>query len=362
VRRTGVGVGRVRARVQRAAPAALVLVVALATACAVFASKAELRMVEQLRAETDPLERVRMLSEYDARFAASGRMGERIDPFRGDIEEEFWQYAVRTGLDEAAVRAYLDHYPEGRRAPEAQRRLDQLRYFAEADAARLAAKRQAEEDERVRVEEQNERERAKVRGGLERWLRTALKIQRWGTTVDALSAMDETFREQWQGDPAPLCVGNTCRKTLAASYFFAREGSTRVDRSISLVLQVDTREGRVYRLTGYYTGRGFVDWLEMSGTELIEDESEEDRQAAQDAMLAMTQGAVDSILHGVSEIETEDEGVLVMFRRGDLDVTLREFPPTYAAGRVDGFQVEFTGELAAAAAPTVDEEGEGEGD
>ncbi len=336
------------ARTRRAATA-VALAAALAAGCAVFASKAELRLVERLRAETDPLARVALLEEYDASWGATGRMGERVAPVRGEVEDGLWQHAVDGGLEEPAVRAYLDHYPEGRHAAEATRRLDQLRFFAEADAARVQAKRQAEEDERRRVEELNEAERAKVRTGLERWLRAALSIPRWGTTTEALAALSPEFRELWEGEPAATCVEETCRRTLTASYFFAREGSTRIDRSISLVLQVDTRGGRVHQLTGYYTRRGFVDWLEMSGGEVIDDETEADREAARDAMSAMFQGAVSALVPTASEVETEEEGVLARFRGRDMEITLREFPPTFSAGRVDGVQVTFTGELAAQA-------------
>jgi hypothetical protein len=325
--------------------ASLLVACAGVAACTVFASKAELRLVDRLRAEEDPLARARLLADYDTRFGETGRLASRVDPDRQEIEDGLWQLAVDRGLEEREVRLFLELYPRGRHSQEATRRLDQLRYFAEADAARLEAKRQAEEAERQRVEQENERERIKVRTGLERFLRTALSLPRWGTTIEALSALDAGFREQWEGEPAPVCVEGICRRTLTAHYFFARTGSTRVDRAVSLVLEVDTREGRVHRLVGYYTGRGFVDWLEMSSEQTILEENGPDREAARDAMIAMTGAAVAAALPTAAEVETDEAGVLVRFRSADLEITLREFPPTYAAGRVDGFEVTYTGTL-----------------
>lgn len=328
------------------------LIALLCTGCAVFASKAELRLVERMQRETDPVIRADSLVEYNQQFGGEGRLQPRVVAIRDEVDDAYWDYLSGQGLEEQHVEDYLGRFPSGSHAGEATRRRDQLRYFAEADAARREAQRQAEEDERRRVEEENERQRALVRAGLERWLRTALSLPRWGTTVDALAALDEGFAEQWSGEPAAVCVASTCRKTFDAFYFFAVEGSTRLDRSISLVLQVDTRDGRVFQITGYYTGRGFVDWLEMGSEQPIPEETLEDREMARDAMMAMVQGAVDTLIPGAAEEESEEEGLLLQFRREQLLVRLIEFPSSSPAGRVDGFQVTFTGDLAAPVAPT----------
>lgn len=344
-------------RALRSARLGINLVIALICGgCAIFASKAELRLVQQMQTESDPITRTEALGRYDTEFGPSGRLGDRVEKLRREIDDDYWAYNQDLGLKQEHVDNYLARFPEGEHKAEAVRRADQLRFFAEADEARRQAKLRAEEEERQRVEEENERQRARVRGGLERWLRTALQVPRWGTTVEALAALDDSFREQWTGDPAPVCVGDTCRRTLEAFYFFAQTGGTRLDRSISLVLQVDVREGRVYRLRGYYTGRGFVDWLEMGSESPIVEATEEERDMARDAMMAMFQGAVSTLLTGASEVEEpEEEGVLLEFRRGDIVATLREFPPTFAAGRVDGFEVTFEGDLTAQPAPTPEE-------
>lgn len=323
--------------------------------CAIFASKAELQLVNRLRDESDPLVRAEILHEYDTRYGATGRLGDRVEPVRADIDEGYWEYATNTGLQQNEVDAYLEAFPEGSHAAEARRRLDQLRYFAERDAQLADEQRQREEAERQRIDEARQRQAARVREGLEQFLIAALTLPRWGTTISALGAIHPRFHEIWSGDPAPECVGDTCRRTLTANYFFTQTGATRVDRSISLMLQVDTRGGRVYQLTAYYSGRGFVDWLELSSDQLINEESLDDRETARDAMMAMFQAAVDSNLTGAAEVETDDEGVLARYRRGDLVVSLQEFPPTFTAGRVDGIRVTFSGELPTIDLPTPDD-------
>lgn len=330
---------------------ALLLMAAATAGCAVFASKAEYRLVEQMRSETDPVLRAEALSRWESEHAGDGRMGDRVAKLSDAIDDDYWTYLDNQGLEKRHAEAYLERFPEGGHAEAAQRRLDQLRYFAERDAARREAKRRAEEEERRRVEEENERQRARVRNGLERWLRSALEVPRWGTTLPALLALDESLREQWTGEPAPVCVDDTCRRTIEANYFFARTGGTRIDRSLSLVFQIDMREGRVFQLTAYYTGRGFVDWLEMGSDQPIIDATEEDHEMARDAMIALVQGIVVTQLPTASEVEPEQEGTLLKFQSEQLEVTLREFPPTFTAGRVDGVQVTFTGDLAAAAEP-----------
>lgn len=330
---------------------ALVLAVLGLQGCGIFASKAELRLVDRMQRTTDPVERADALQEYDSRFAERGGFADRVATLRQEIDDGYWDYLSGQGLEQEHVDAYLARFPEGSHAGEAHRRVGQLRYFAEAAAARAEAQRQAEEAERQRVEQENERQRARVREGLERWLRTALTLPRWGTTIEALAALDEQFREQWSGEPAPVCVADTCRKTIDAFYFFSQTGGTRLDRRLSLVLQVDLRGGRIYQLTGYYTGRGFVDWLEMGSQQPITDAAGESREQARDAMVAMAQGAADALMHGYSVVESTDESVLLQLRRGDVLLTLREFPADFEAGRVDGFQVTFTGDLAAAAEP-----------
>lgn len=332
------------------------LTAVLCAGCAIFASKAELRLVEQMQRETDPMIRADALVEYEQRFGDDGRLQPRVDTIREDVDDAYFDYLSGQGLEEQHVEDYLSRFPSGSHAEEATRRRDQLRYFAAAEEARLEVLRLAERIERRRVEEENERQRAVVRSGLERWLRTALSLPRWGTTVDALAALDEGFREQWSGEPVPVCVANTCRKTLEAFYFFAQEGATRLDRSISLVLQVDTREGRVFQISGYYTGRGFVDWLEMGSEQPIPEETEEDREMARDAMMAMVQGAVDTLITGATEEESEEVGLLLQFRREQILVRLIEFPASSPAGRVDGFQITFTGDLSVPIAPTPERE------
>jgi hypothetical protein len=307
-----------------------------------------------MRTETDPITKADAYAEWSERHGESGRLGERVAKLLPAVDDAYWQYANDQGLEQEHVASYLERFPDGVHAADATRRIDQLRYFAQKAAERAEAQRLAEEDERRRAEEENERQRALVRGGLERWLRTALDLPRWGTTVEALAALDEGFREQWSGDPEPVCVQSTCRRTVRASYFFAQAGGTRIDRSLSLVLQVDTRDGRVYQLTAYYTGRGFVDWLEMGSDAPIVNESSEDREMARDAMMAMVQGAVSMRLPTASEVETEERGVLLRFASGDITVTLREFPPDFAAGRVDGVQVTFAGSLVGPAEPQPD--------
>lgn len=331
------------------------MLVAQLCACAIFASKRELQMVTRLRDETDPLVRAELLRDYETSFGESGRLGDRVDPLRDEIDEAYWQYAVNTGLDQNEVQSYLDYFPQGNHAAEAQRRLDQLRYFAERDAQLREEQLQREEAERQRIEEERQRQVALVRNGLERWLVAALTVPRWGTTIEALGALHPPFRELWSGDPAPECVGGTCRRTLSATAYFVREGATRIDRTLTLVLQVDTREGRVYQIMGYYTGRGFVDWLEVTSEQLIAEENLEDREMARDAMLALFQAAVDANLTGAAEVETDEEGVLARFRHDDLVATLREFPPTFTAGRVDGFRVTFEGDITPPAPPEPEE-------
>jgi hypothetical protein len=323
----------------------------LGCGCAIFASKAELRLVERMQRETDPVARADALQDYDSRFAGGGRLLPRVTGLRDQIDDGYWDYVSGQGLEQVHVDGYLARFPEGNHAGEARRRVDQLRYFAEAAAARAEAQRQAEEAERQRVEEENERQRARVRTGLERWLRTALALPRWGTTIDALAALDEAFREQWAGEPAPVCVADTCRKTIDAFYFFSQTGGTRLDRRLSLVLEVDMREGRVYQLTGYYTGRGFVDWLEMGSAQPVLEEDGESREMARDAMVAMVQGATDAVIPGTSVEETTEEGVLLRFRRPPLVVSVREFPQSFTAGRVDGFEVSYEGEIGSDPAP-----------
>ena len=73
------------------------------------------------------------------------------------------------------------------------------------------------------------------------------------------------------------------------------------------MLQIDTKNGRVQRFRGYYTGRGFVDWLEMGSDMPLLNETEEDREMARDAMMAMVQGAVMTVMPTATEEETEDE-------------------------------------------------------
>ena len=331
------------------------LLVAQLCACAIFASKAELQLVNRLRAESDPLIRAEILHEYDTRYGETGSLSDRVTPLRAEVDEGYWQYAVNTELQQNEVQAYLEAFPEGDHAAEARRRLDQLRFFAERDAQLAREQAQREEQVLQRLEEERARQAELVRGGLERFLVAALTMPRWGTTISALGALHPAFNEVWSGDPAPECIGDTCRRTLVARYYFTQTGATRVDRSISLVLEVDTRAGRVYQLTAYYAGRGFVDWLELSSNQIVEAESLEVRETARDALMAMFQAAIDSHLTGASEVETDDEGVLARFRRDDVVVSLQEFPPTFSAGRVDGIRVTFEGELPTIELPTPDE-------
>lgn len=333
---------------------ALLLVVQLC-GCAIFASKQELQLVNRLRDESDPLIRAEVLGEYDTRYREAGRLGDRVTPMRNEIDEGYWEYVVNTGLQENEVSSYLASFPEGAHAAEAQRRVDQLRYFAERDAQLRQEQLDREEVERQRLDEERQRQVEWVRGALDRWLNVALTVPRWGTTVPALGALHPQFNELWTGDPAPECVGDTCRRTVVGNYYFARAGATRVDRNITIVLEVDTRGGRVYQLTAYYSGRGFVDWLELSSEELIEEETLEQRETARDAMLAMFQAAVDSHCTGASEVEVDDESVLARVRHDNLLVSLQEFPPSFTAGRVDGIRVTFEGDLPTIETPTPDE-------
>jgi hypothetical protein len=311
----------------------------------VVASKAELRLVQTMRHDQDPFNRAEALLTHDSQFGPRGRFQKQVTSLRRDIDEAFWRLAQSRGLDEGSVQSYLRYFAQGLHGDEARRRLDQLRFFAQRDQERQAAlaaeQRRAEEAERRRIEEENERLRDVVRGGLEQWLRTALTLPQWDVSMEYLYRQHSQLREQWGREPLPTCVQQVCRQTVEAAYFFSRPGRTRLDRHLSLVRQVGFRDGRVVQLTGYYTGRGFVDWLEMGSAEPIVEDNADTRELARDAILAVVQGTLATLRAAAIEEEPQEPGELLRLRDGDLVISVKEFPMSYAAGRVDGFEVTY---------------------
>ena len=243
------------------------------TGCALFAGKADYAAYREVRIAEDEHTRLRAMQRYIAE-QPNGQWAKGIQAERVRVEPEMW--AENRGSMEG-LRFYLEAFPDGPHAQEAQPMLAALERVAghrqnEAEAAR--------EVERARREALLERQRTWMTRASQFWTRTLVGITNWNNPIADVARANPAFSRAFGSNPRPRCSREECIKFYLSSYGIPVPGSTRLERQLEMFLRLRMRRGRVVRAEMLLPNKGFSRWYEQEHRTIVVDEDPTQRQEA----------------------------------------------------------------------------------
>jgi hypothetical protein len=177
----------------------------------------------------------------------------------------------------AGLSHYLAAFPDGVFAEQARSRLaaldliDQRKREAEARASVLTAERKAREEELRRTW---------VTRFSNYWATTLLAIGNWGAPIPDVAHANPTFSRAFGAEPRPRCSADECVKYYTGHYAIPVPGGTRVERTLSLVLRLRMRAGKLERAELLLPERGFSRVYELENKRVVIDSDPDGRKAA----------------------------------------------------------------------------------
>jgi hypothetical protein len=260
----------------------------LTSGCAIFADKADYRDYRVVRMASDPDSRAVAMHAYVQKHPR-GHWHDAIQSERKSQELAAFDAGkdTRSGLE-----YYLRAYPDGTFVAQARSRLsaitliEQRRAQADREAAQLAAAR------KTRAEELR---RTWLGRFLNYWLKTLSELKGWGSPIPDVAAQNPQFSRAFGAQPRPRCTENECIKYYTSSFAVPIPGGNRIERTLSLLLRLKMRAGKLERAELLLPERGFSRWYELENRKSVDDGSSEAREQAAD-------WAIERVLSGISEL------------------------------------------------------------
>ena len=267
--------------------ACVALAAALLAGCAVLASKSEYQSYRQIRMTEERNAKLIAMQAYMAEHP-DGLWAKSVQEERVRLEPEVWaeSHASREGL-----QFYLEAFPDGPHAAEARPRLAALQTV---QSGRQEEEERAREVERERREALEERRRTWLTRAMQFWTQTMIGVNNWGSPIAQVAQQNPTFSRAFGQAPQPRCSREECIKFYQSQYAIPVPGSTRIDRTVDLLLRLRMRNGEVERAEMLLPNKGFSRWYEQVNRTIVTDEDPTQRQQA-------IEWALERIIPGIRE-------------------------------------------------------------
>jgi hypothetical protein len=112
------------------------------------------------------------------------------------------------------------------------------------------------------------------------WTSTMIGVSNWGSPIADVARANPPFSRAFGQPPQPRCSREECIKFYQASYAIPVPGSTRIDRSVELLLRLRMQNGEVERAEMLLPNKGFSRWYEQENRTIVVDEDPTQRQQA----------------------------------------------------------------------------------
>jgi len=251
----------------------LLLLLAAVAGCAAFTGKSEYADYRAVRLAGDEPTRLVAMERY-TRLHPTGRWHNELQAERSakDVPSYEAGKGTRSGLE-----LYLKAFPEGAFVKQAEQRLIAIgaierRRADEQARAELLAEQRRDADA--------ERSRTWVSRFAGYWMHTLLSLDRWGEPIAATAAANPVFSRAFGQTPRPRCTADECVKYYLSRYAIPVPGSTRMERSMELILRLALRDGRLERAELLLPVWGFSRWAELEQRRVVVDADPEDRNQA----------------------------------------------------------------------------------
>jgi len=280
----------------------VVIVSALAGGCTILASKGEYASYRRVRLAEDDQDRLVAMYAYISEHP-HGTWARAIQADRVGAEPALWESgrASRDGLER-----YLAAFPDGPHAEEARPRLAAL---SAVQGRREDEAAQAREVERQRREALEERRRTWMTRAAQFWTRTMIGVSNWGSPIAQVARRNQDFSQAFGESPRPRCSAEECIKFYRSDFAIPVPGSTRIERSLELLLRLRMQQGRVMRAELLMPNKGFSRWYEQENRTLIVDEDPQSRQMAIEWAIARILPAVREVAPTAQNVDVVPEPI-----------------------------------------------------
>jgi hypothetical protein len=315
---------------------------ALLAGCAVFASKTEYASYREVRMAEDQRDKLVAMQQYMSEHP-EGTWSEEIQAERVAMEPEIWE-SSRSSKE--GLEFYLAAFPDGPHAAEARPRLAALRTVS---GRRDEERERAQEVERERREALLERRRTWLSRATQFWTRTMIGISNWGSPIAQVARRNRDFSQAFGAAPPPHCSRSECIKFYSAAYAIPVPGSTRIERSVELLLRLRMTEGRVVRAELLLPNKGFSRWYEQENRTVVVDEDPTQRNEA-------IEWALNKIIPAIREVAPNAQNLDVVPEPIDPPTVRHPDHPEISAAQAPGDEPEQQQEQQAEAQPEQQQE------
>lgn len=269
--------------------ASIVLCVCALSGCAVFADKADYAGYRAVRLAPNSEQRAIAMQEYIDQHP-NGHWADEVQAARKSEDTKTFE----AGKDSrAGLEHYLRAYPDGQFVAQARSRLqaigliEQQRKSASAQAEQLSAARKARADELRRTW---------LGRFMGYWLKTLANLHGWGEPIPEVAKQNPQFSRAFGALPRPRCTQDECVKYYQSSYAVPVPGGNRIERTLSLLLRLRMRGGKLERAELLLPEHGFSRWFELENRKPVSD-------GDRDARLAAMQWAIERALPDLRGLE-----------------------------------------------------------
>jgi hypothetical protein len=241
--------------------------------CTMFAGKADYADYRTVRLAPDEPARLVAMQHY-VQHHPDGHWHDEVQAARTQHDLATFEAgkATRAGLE-----GYLAAFPDGIFAAQARSRLSALELIEQRKREEIARGETLAAERKARQEELR---RTWVTRFVGFWAKTLASLSAWGAPIPDVARDNPSFSRAFGAEPRPRCTADECVKYYSGSYAIPVPGGTRVERTISLVLRLRMRDGKLERAELLLPDRGFSRFSEVENRSMVVDSDEESRKAA----------------------------------------------------------------------------------
>ncbi|HEX4351824.1 MAG TPA: hypothetical protein VHZ95_02900, partial [Polyangiales bacterium] len=242
-------------------------------ACVIFAGKSDYADYREVRLARDDNARALAMEHYVAQHP-NGVWHDEIQATRKSRDLA----AFEAGKDtRAGLEHYLSAYPDGAFVAQARGRLSAVALIEQRKAQ---GDRQAELLAQTRKARTDELRRTWVGRFIGYWAQTLTGLHGWGEPIADVAGQNPTFSRAFAAQPRPRCTQDECLKYYTSHFAVPVPGGNRVERTLSLVLRLRMKSGKLDRAELLLPDRGFSRWYELENRQTVADGDVEGRATA----------------------------------------------------------------------------------
>ena len=241
--------------------------------CTLFAGKADYADYRQIRLAGDLQSRAIAMQRYVERHPG-GHWHEEIQTARASQELATFEAGKDT---RAGIEHYLRAYPDGSFVAQARGRLSAIALIEQRN---LQAQHQAEELAQARKQRTDELRRTWVGRFIAYWAKTLTSVRNWGEPIATVAQANPQFSRAFAAQPRPRCTQDECVKYYTSQFAVPVPGGNRIERSLTLLLRLRMRAGKLESAELLLPDQGFSRWYEIENRRSVAQGDPEGRAVA----------------------------------------------------------------------------------